>query len=328
MPDLLRNRDSVAFSIRPGGLFPLVVVAGPTGAGKSDLAFHLAQLFDAEIVNADSLQLYRGMDIGTAKPPLAERGALPHHLFDFLEPTEVCTAGDYARMARAALDDIRLRGRLPVVVGGTGFYLRALIDGLFAGPPAAPELRARLQAMEAERSGRLWRLLQRLDAAAAARISVHDGQKIIRALEIRLLRGQSLDEAWAEGRDALTGFAPLWLGIAPTRSLLVERLAQRVERMFEAGLLEEVRTLLASGVPPDAKAFESVGYREAVAVLQGTLTLAQAKESTLIRTRQYAKRQMTWFRAQEGMQWLPGFGMESGVQQQAVQLLKDFSASL
>jgi tRNA dimethylallyltransferase len=287
---------------------PLVVVAGPTASGKSALALELALRFRGEIVNCDSLQLYRGLDLGTAKTPPAERRLVPHHLFDILDPQEVTTAGDYAVRARRVLAEIALRGSLPVLVGGTGFYLRALLDGLAEGPRRDDALRARLARMELHRNGRLHRFLRRLDPATAGRIHPHDTKKIIRAVEICLLSRRPAAELFLEGRQALEGFRTLRLVLDPQRTALHERIAARTRTMFAAGLVSEVRALLAQGVPVDAKAFESIGYHEATEVLAGRMSEDQAIESTIIATRQYAKRQLTWFRREPLAIWIHGFG--------------------
>jgi tRNA dimethylallyltransferase len=300
----------------------LLVVIGPTGSGKSDLAIPLAIEFGGEIVNCDSLQLYKGLDIGTAKVPEAERRGVPHHLIDLIEPSRIFTAGEYAEVARAMAREIAARDRIPVVVGGTGFYLRALLDGLFPGPPRDTVVRARLESREQARPGSLHRILSRLDSASAARIHANDRNKLIRALEVRLIAGKPISTMFALGRDPLSGFRPIKLGLDPARSLLHERLDARTANIFARGLIEEVRALLAAGVPADAKAFESLGYKQAVQVLQGRLSREEALSSTQIETRQYAKRQATWFRKEEGVHWLQGFGDDALVQDQALEIVR------
>lgn len=286
---------------------PLVVVAGPTGSGKSALALRIAQEYDGEIVNCDSLQLYRGFDAATAKTPPSERRGIPHHLIDVLEPQSVYSAGDYARDARRTIAEISARGRLPVVAGGTGFYLRALLEGLPVLPPRDEALRAKLLEREAKRPGAVHRLLARLDPSAGRRIHATDLQKSIRALEIRVLT-QSNAPPRSAG-EPLAGHRALHIGLNPERTRLKQRLDTRANEMFHSGLIEEVRVLL-SDYSGEEKPFESLGYRQALAYIRGALTLEQAIESTQLATRQYAKRQMTWFRRDPHMIWLNGFGEE------------------
>jgi tRNA dimethylallyltransferase len=275
-----------------------------------------------EVVNCDSLQIYRRFDIGTAKLPLAERRGVPHHLIDIVDAADVCTAGAYAQAARAILSQIAQRGHVPIVVGGTGFYLRALLDGLFPGPTRDQPLRDRLDRRETGRPGSLHRLLSRLDPQAAARIHSNDRPKLIRALEVRLLRGKPISEMFQEGRDPLTGFRPVKIGLSPPRDLLYERLNARAVRIFQSGLIEEVRAILASGVPADAKPFESLGYSQALDVLQGRLTEQEAIASTQQQTRRYAKRQTTWFRKEHGVHWIEGFGDDPVIQQQILSIIR------
>ena len=285
-------------------LIPLPVILGPTGSGKSDLSIAIALAIGAEIVNCDSLQVYHGFDIGTAKVPPSERRGVPHHLIDIVEPTELFTAGDYARAAAAAIREISARGRTALIAGGTGFYLRGLLEGLSPGPTRDDTLRARLIEKEQKRAGSVHRILARLDPPSAARIHPNDKNKTMRALEVRLLAGAPLSE---RGRAALSGFLPVKIGLDPPRDLLYGRLNERARRMFE-NLVDEVRQLLAAGVPTEAKPFESLGYRQVLEMLQGRITEQQALESTQQETRRYAKRQLTWFRKEHGVEWIPGFG--------------------
>jgi tRNA dimethylallyltransferase len=263
----------VAFPVKSES--PLVVVAGPTGSGKSTLAIHLAVRFAGEIVNFDSLQVYRGFDVGTAKTPEDERTGVPHHLIDIVDADEVFTAGDFARAASAAIAGITARGHLPILTGGTGFYLRALLDGLFEGPARDEALRKRLAAKEARRPGALHRLLRRLDGASAARIHASDTQKTMRALEVRLLTGRPMAEAFAEVSPGLTGYRVLKLGLDPDRAQLYERLNARALAMFEHGLLDETRALLLRH-DPKAKPFGSLGYLQATRHLSGEMPLEAA----------------------------------------------------
>lgn len=310
---------------RPRRGIPLPIVVGPTASGKSALAIRVALAVGGEVVNCDSLQLYRGFDIGTAKVPEAARGGVPHHLIDLIEPTQLFTAGDYARTARAILADIAGRGQIPVVVGGTGFYLRALVDGLVPAPPRSETVRWRLERREQRRPGSLHRILSRLDPAAAERIHSNDKNKTIRALEVRLLEGGPISTLFARGRDPLTGFRPIKLGLNPPRRLLYQRLDARTVEMFEQGLIEEVRHLLSSGVPLHAKPFEALGYKQALQVIQSGLTREQALRSTQLETRRYAKRQITWFRKEHEVHWLEGFGDDPELQQQALaQIAQEF----
>jgi tRNA dimethylallyltransferase len=295
----------------------VATVVGPTGSGKSALALSLAQQFGGEIVNCDSLQLYRGFDIGTAKTPPGERRGIPHHLFDVLTPQESYSAGEYAREARKVIAEIGGRGRLPVVVGGTGFYLRALLEGLPVLPGRDERLRERLQERERLRPGGLHRLLTRLEPAAAARIHANDVQKTTRALEVRLLTQQALPPP-AEAR-ALEGYTVIKLGLDPDRAALQQRLEARTKSMFSHGLIEEVQGMLARGSTGDEKPFEALGYKHALLHLRGALTLEQAIESTIVETRQYAKRQRTWFRREPEIHWLTGFGDDPQIIAQATQ---------
>lgn len=303
---------------------PLVVLVGPTASGKSALGLHLAQKFEGEIVNGDSLQIYRGMDIGTAKPTLAERQTVPHYLFDVRDPNQVFTAGEYSRIARPVLHEIASRHHLPIVIGGAGFYLKALLEGLFPGPQRVDALRERLQTLEQRRAGSLHRILSCWDDASALRIHSSDVNKLIRALEIIIAERQPLVEAHRRERNRLEGFTVLKLGIHPERALLRGRIEQRTRKMFETGLLDEVAALRAQGYGPEAKAMESVGYRQAQAHLDQQMTLDEAISNTTIRTSQYAKRQMTWFRRDPEVLWLKGFGDDPAVQALAESHLNNF----
>ena len=282
----------------------------------------MAQALGGEIVNCDSLQLYRGFDIGTAKIPEIERHGIPHHLMDILDPSQVFTAGEYARLAREVLLEFTARGRLAIVAGGTGFYLRALLEGLSPGPSRDAAIRARLEAREEKRPGSLHRILSRLDPAAATRIHPNDLKKLIRALEVHLLEGEPLSAMFAKGRAPLHGFQPIKLGLNPPRELLYQRLDARTVEIFRLGLVDEVRRLLASGVARDAKPFESLGYKQALQVLEGSLTLDQAVQSTQLETRRYAKRQITWFRKEPNVHWFARFGDEAEVRKEAVAIIE------
>lgn len=300
----------------------LVVLLGPTGSGKTALSLALARQFCGEIVSCDSVAVYRDMEVGTAKPSPAERAEIPHHLIDILPPDHFCTAGDYSRLARQALDAIVVRDHLPIVSGGTGLYLRALLDGLFPGPQRSEELRDHLR-RSARRHGPTWlhRLLRRLDADAAARIHANDHPKLIRAIEVCLSAKQPLTTAWAAGRDPLTGYRILRIGLDPPRPLLYQRIDARASRMFGDGLIDETRQLIGRyGEPP--RAFDSLGYRQARAVLRGESTEADALAATRQAHRNYAKRQLTWFRREPQVHWLPGFGDDPSIRCQAAELVE------
>jgi len=304
----------------------LIAVAGPTGSGKSELALRLAQAFSGEIVNCDSLQVYRYLDIGAAKLAVDERKGIPHHLLDVADPDEHFNAGEYARRARAAIEDISARGGLPVVAGGTGLYLRALIEGLFPAPRRDEQLRARLSAREKRRPGSLHRLLRRWDPKAAARIHPRDVRKLIRALEVCLLTRRSLTAAHASGREALEGHRTLKLAMNPPRAALYERLDKRCREMFERGLVGEVRRILLLGFPPTVKPLEAHGYKQALQVLRRELSLEEAIYYAQRNTRRYAKRQWTWFRREPGIIWLDGFGDDPRVVEIAIRLTAEHIA--
>jgi tRNA dimethylallyltransferase len=286
----------------------LVAVAGPTGSGKSDLALAIAEKFNGEVVNCDSLQVFRYFDIGTAKLPVEERRGIPHHLIDIVDPNELFTAGEYARLARETIAGITARGRLPVIAGGTGFYLRSLLDGLFEGPTRDQPLRDRLAARQGRRPGSLHRLLTRFDPEAARKIHPNDVPKVTRALEVCLVTRRPVTELLRTGRDALRGYRALKLGLLPDRDALYERLDPRCARMFENGLVEEARRILAMGYPAQCKPFESHGYKQALQLINGELSPRDAIFYAQRNTRNYAKRQITWFRREPELVWLRGFG--------------------
>jgi len=296
---------------------------GPTGSGKTALSLALAERFGGEIVNCDSVAMYREVEIGTAKPAPAERARVPHHLLDFVDPTSYITAGEYARLGRQVLEEIKFRGHLPIVVGGTGLYLRALIEGLFPGPQRSEELRDRLrQRAQSKGSAYLHRLLHRLDPAAAGRIHGNDTPKLIRAIEVCLASRQKMSEMWERGRDSLKGFRILRVGLSPDRKALHERINDRARRMFESGLLEETRRLLEN-YGDTARPLASLGYKQAVQVLGGEIDRQAALSAAQQAHRNYAKRQMTWFRREPEVVWFAGFGDDSEIQRKAIEHVRE-----
>ncbi|MGD1071338.1 MAG: tRNA (adenosine(37)-N6)-dimethylallyltransferase MiaA [Bryobacteraceae bacterium] len=305
---------------------PLVAIAGPTGSGKSHLALLTAERFNGEILNCDSIQIYRYFNIGAAKTPENERRGIPHHLIDALDPDRVFTAGDFARIGRLILHEVVARNRLPVVTGGTGFYLRALIEGLAPGPLRNEALRDRLMQREKRRAGSIHRILSRLDAATAARIHPHDFPKTLRALEICLAERRPATEVFAAGRDALQGFRVVKIGLFPDREQLYQRLEARLDAMFAGGLVEETASILARGFPESAKPFESIGYKQALQVVRGELSLKDALFYARRDTRRYAKRQMTWFRQEPGIEIFRGFGDDPEVAAQVLERIASFLA--
>jgi tRNA dimethylallyltransferase len=297
---------------------PLVALVGPTASGKSALGARLAEQFGGEVLACDSTQLYRGFDIGTAKPGYAERRGVPHHLIDVLTPIEDATAGGYRQMALAVLEDLRSRGRLPILTVGTGLYLRALLEGLAEVPQRSEELRERLRASAGEHApGYLHRLLKRLDPVAAGKIAPADEQKLIRAIEVCVLARRPVTEVHRTGRSPLAGWRALKIGLMPPREALYARIHARTDAMLEQGWLEEVRSLMASGLPENAKPFDFIGYGELRQVLRGEKKLEEARAAIQQATRRYAKRQLTWFRKESGVQWIAGFGDDPRVQDEA-----------
>ena len=299
---------------------PLVIVLGPTAVGKSRVAVDLALRFGGEIISGDSIQVYRGFDIGTDKPGPAERRGVPHHLIDIADPEAQYTAADFVRDALASARDIGSRGRLPIVTGGTGLYLKALVDGLFPGPGRDPALRAALEA-EARENGleALFRRLEQADPDYARKVRSRDRVRIIRALEVLEATGKPMSEHFRDTRSPVAGRALVRIGLTLDRAALCRRIEERVDRMFARGLVEEVRGLLARGVSAAAPAFRALGYRHVVRHLAGEIGLEEAAALTKIETRQYAKRQMTWFRKMAGVAWFSpddGPGLEEHLRKQ------------
>jgi tRNA dimethylallyltransferase len=313
-------------AVRRSAREPLaVLLLGPTGSGKTALSLALGERYGGEIVSCDSVAVYRGMELGTAKPTLEERARLPHHLIDVADPDQPFTAGEYSRRARAALREIASRNRLPIVTGGTGLYLRALTEGLFAGPERQQALRARLQrSRQRHGDGWLHQLLQRLDPASAERIHTNDAAKLMRAIEVCLTLRKPLSQMLGDqqkARDPLTGFRLLRIGLNPPRPALYDRLNRRCAEMFANGLVEETRGLLERYGP--VKALDSLGYRQALAVLAGTLSLETAIEAAQQGHRNYAKRQLTWFRREPEAHWIVGFGDEPEALRAAAELVQN-----
>jgi tRNA dimethylallyltransferase len=300
----------------------LVVILGPTASGKTALSLALAKEFGGEILNCDSVAMYREFDMGTAKPSAAERALVPHHLLDFVNPTEEVTAGEYARQGRIVLQEIQARGHLPIVVGGTGLYLRALLEGLFPGPQRSEELRARLRERALRRGSEyLHRILARLDAETAKKVHPNDAPKLIRAIEVCLGAREKMSELWEKGRDPLRGFRVLRIGLDPERGALYERINLRAARMFAGGLVEETRGLIVK-YGNRTRVLGSLGYKQAVQLIRGKITREDAVSAAQQGHRNYAKRQMTWFRREPDVRWLRGFGDSAEIQAAAIQLVR------
>jgi tRNA dimethylallyltransferase len=299
-------------------------VLGPTGAGKSELALALAEAFHGEIINCDSVQVYRGLQVGSAKLPVDARCGIPHHLIDILSPDQELTAAAYSQLARKAIDDLRIEQKLPIVVGGTGFYLKALLDGLSPAPSRDERLRARLGNIGVRRPLALYRFLRSRDSEAARRIHPNDHQKLIRAIELTLLAGRPATKTQSLPRDSLRGFDVLKLGLAPQRSLLYDHLNQRSAHMFGNGLIAETKAILDAGFSPAAKPLQSLGYKQAVKVITNHIDIGKAIEECQTKTRQYAKRQITWFHREPDVNWLSGFGYDNHIQQQALEITDKF----
>jgi len=300
----------------------LLAILGPTGSGKTALSLKLAEAYKGEIVNCDSVAIFRDFVVGTAKPTSEERVRAPHHLFDEVDPRSYTTAGEYTRKARAVLQEIHERGALPIVVGGSGLYLRALLDGLFPGPERSEEIRERLRARAQSRGSQyLHRILSRLDRVAAEKIHANDVPKLIRAIEVCLAAQEPMSQQWEQGREPLRGFRILRIGLDPARTELYQRINLRVCTMFDEGLVQETRQLLAK-YWESARPLASIGYRQVVQLLRNELTLDEVVPVVQQAHRNYAKRQLTWFRREPNVKWVGGFGDQLEVQQQALGLVQ------
>jgi tRNA dimethylallyltransferase len=305
----------------------LLVVLGPTASGKTALSLALAERFHGEIVNCDSVAMYREFEIGTAKPTATERARAPHHLLDFVDPSGYVTAGEYARQAREVLQQIKSRGALPIVVGGTGLYLRALLEGLFAGPQRSEELRERLRERSEEKGADyLHRVLSRLDPVSATKIHANDTPKLLRAIEVCLASRTKMSEMWKQGRDQLQGFHIVRLGLDPDRQALYERINERAERMFQGGLVEETRDLLGK-YGETARPLSALGYKQALAMVRGEMDRTTALQAAQQAHRNYAKRQITWFRREPEVIWFSGFGEDTKIRSEAIHKIVDLQAS-
>ncbi len=287
----------------------LVAILGPTATGKSALGIALAQRLNGEVVSCDSTAIYRGFDIGTDKVPDAERGGIPHHMVDVADPTEEYSAARYAREAAAVIRDITVRGRLPVLVGGTGLYYRALTRGFFPGPSRDTALRDRLDAVARARGPeRLHRWLARVDPASAERIQPRDLKRLVRALEVYLLTGRPLTEHFAETESPLPDYEVPAFALQIPAEATVERVARRVDAQFERGLLDEIRGLLAAGVPPTAHPFTGLVYRQALEHLEGVRDERATRELIVRENRRYSRRQLIWFRKEPNLHWIHAAG--------------------
>jgi tRNA dimethylallyltransferase len=300
---------------------PLIVILGPTASGKSALGIEIARQLGGEVLVCDSTQVFDHFDIGTAKTAPAEQHGIPHHLTDLVEPDEVFTAGEYRRRALEVLADLKARRKPPILTAGTGLYLRALLEGLAEAPARSEDLRQRLrESVERRSAEHLHRVLAKLDPEAAGRIAPRDTQKVIRAIEIRLLAQKSVGDIHRAGREPLEGYEVVKIGLRPNRPELYKRIEERTHAMIAAGWLEEVRRLVAARISPSAKPFQFIGYSELRDHIEGKMTLDDAIRQIQQATRQFAKRQMTWFRREKDVQWLAGLGDDRKIQQQAFEI--------
>ncbi len=303
---------------------PVIAIVGPTASGKSSLGIEVALEFDGEIINSDSVQVYQEIEIATAKVPIGERKGIPHHLIDFVPPSINFTAGDWARVATSTIEDIESRGRLPILVGGTGFYLRALRDPLFTSPQTDQELRHRLSKIREQKGAEyLHRLLDRIDPQAASRFFPRDWPRVQRAIEVRIQTGQSIVEQLdRQPLPAESAKRIKIIALNPPREELYHRINLRTETHFQAGLVDEVKRLLDAGIPPDSNALGAHGYRRVVEHLKGERTLENAIYQTKLDIRHYAKRQVTWFRHQEEVEWFEGFGEDPEIVEKVLNFIR------
>ncbi|HEX8491522.1 MAG TPA: tRNA (adenosine(37)-N6)-dimethylallyltransferase MiaA [Pyrinomonadaceae bacterium] len=307
---------------------PIIAIVGPTASGKSELGIEMALRFGGEIINCDSVQVYREIEIATAKVPLSERRGVLHHLIDFVSPEVNYTAGDWARDAARKIEEIEARNALALLVGGTGFYLRALREPFFVSPKTDESLRLRLTAIRERRGAlHLHRMLQRLDSRAAANLFPRDWPRVQRALEVRLQTGQ-LMSAQASARPVAPASAARIrvLALLPPREKLYRRINERAEAHFAAGLVDEVRALLGKGVPAASNALGAHGYRRVVEYLEAKRDYQSAIEQTKLDVRHYSKRQLTWFRREPGVEWFEGFGDERAVQERVAARIAELKA--
>jgi len=307
---------------------PIIAIVGPTASGKSALGIDVALELNGEIINCDSVQVYQGIEIATAKVPINERRGVPHHLIDFVPPHVNYTAGEWAREAVATIEEIERRGRIPILVGGTGLYLRALRTPFFPGPQTDVELRRRINLIRETRGPEyLHQLLKRLDAASATELYPRDWPRVQRAIEVRLQTGKPMSEQKGQRPEPPESAHRLRIVVLnPPRAELYGIINKRTEQHFAAGLVEEVQTLLAQGVPPDSNALGAHGYRRVVEYLQGKRDLPSAIEQTKQDVRNYAKRQLTWFRREPGAFWFEGFGVDEVAKRAVVAAIKHGTA--
>jgi tRNA dimethylallyltransferase len=313
--------------VTPAGRPRLVSILGATAAGKSALGIALARHFGGEVVACDSTAVFRGIDIGTDKVPLDEQQGVPHHLIDVAEPTEVYSAARYAQDAAPVIRAITARGRVPILVGGTGLYFRALVRGLFPGPARHEALRAALDRLAAERgTGELYRWVRRLDPGSAARIQPRDTKRLVRAIEVALVSGVPMTAHFAETASPIADYDVIAIGVRLPAAETAARVARRVEQQFDRGVVDEVRRLLAAGVPPTAQALCGLVYRQIVEMLAGVRDEAATRELIVRENRHYARRQLIWFRKEPTLTWIDGPGETPAAVARAVELVNGFAS--